>query len=365
MEYQRIFEPLRLSPKLDLPNRLVMAPMTTTAGESDGAFSEQEIAYLAARAAGGVGTIMTPACYVHKSGHAFPGQVGAHSDSMLPSLSRCAKAIRDAGGRAVLQIHHGGNATKGEFTGGPPWAPSAVHNRRGSSELPVAMTAGQIHEVIGAFAAAARRARDAGFDGIEIHGANTYLLQQFFSPYTNRRDDEWGAQNLDHRCRFAFEVVRAVRREVGPDYTVFYRLSPEEPDPDGYSVEDAIELLRRIVPLGIDAVHVSTWAYGQALRYEASGDCHTTLQIKQALNVPVIGVGMIRTPEQALRVLDDGVDLVALGRELLFEPRWADKVRSGGPTDLRTKISSIEEIDTLEVPDRMKIYLRRFYPDNL
>lgn len=365
MNYIRLFESLRLTDHLTLPNRLVMAPMTTTAGEADGSFSAEEIAYLAARAAGGVSTIMTPACYVHKSGHSFPGQVGAYSDAMLPPLRKCAQAIRAAGGVSILQIHHGGNAAKSEFTGHPPWAPSAVVSRRGTGEMPVAMTVEQIESVTSAFAAAARRARRAGFDGIEIHGANTYLFQQFFSPFTNQRDDEYGVQSWDNRCRFAADVVRRVRAEVGEDYPVFYRISPEEPDPDGYDTQDAIELLRRIVPLGIDVVHVSTWEYGKALRYETSSDRHPTLEIKRALSVPVVGVGMIRSPEQALRVLDDGVELVAMGRALLFDAQWAHRIRTGDLAGLRRGVTCVEEIDELDVPDRMHTYLRKFYPDNL
>ena len=365
MSYDRLFEPFPLSDELTLPNRLVMAPMTTTAGQEDGAFSDEEIVYLAQRAAGGIGTIITAASYVHKSGHSFPGQIGAHSDTMLPAMVRCADAIRAQGGRSILQLHHGGNAAKSELTGHAPWAPSAVRNRAGTSEMPVAMTIDQIHEIVGAFAAAAGRAQRAGFDGIEIHGANTYLFQQFFSPFTNKRDDDYGLQTWETRCRFATEVVRAVRSAVDPAYPVFYRVSPEEKGPDGYTTEEVIELLRRIVPLGIDVVHVSTWEYAKGHYPEPSPGQHPTIRIKQAVDVPVIGVGGIRTPDQALHVLDDGIDLVALGRVLLFEERWAEKARSGKATEIKTHILSAEEIDQLNVPARMKLYLRRFYPDRI
>ena len=365
MSYERLFEPFSLSDTLTLPNRLVMAPMTTTAGQQDGAFSDEEIVYLAQRAAGGIGMVITPACYVHKSGHSFPGQIGAHSDAMLPALVRCADAIRASGGCSILQIHHGGNAAKSEFTGHAPWAPSAVRNRTGTSEVPVAMTIDQIHEIVAAFSAAARRAQQAGFDGIELHGANTYLFQQFFSPLTNKRDDNYGTQTWETRCRFATEVIRAVRSAVGPRYPVLYRVSPEEAGPHGYTTEDVIELLRRIVPLGIDVIHVSTWEYGKGLYPEPSPGQHVTVRIKQALDVAVVGVGQIRTPDQALRVLDDGIDLVALGRVLLFEDQWAEKVRAGKAMEIKTHILTVEEIDQLNVPAKMKLYLRRFFPDRI
>ncbi|GAB4329583.1 MAG: hypothetical protein Kow0074_26110 [Candidatus Zixiibacteriota bacterium] len=365
MDLDRLFDPLTIGAGLTLPNRLVMAPMTTTAGHRSGEISDEEITYLAQRAAGGIGTILTPACYVHKSGHAFPGQIGVHSDAMIPSLARCAEAIKEHGARAILQIHHGGNAAKQEFTGHAPWAPSAVRNRSGTSELPVAMTVAQIQEIVGAFASAARRAQRAGFDGIELHGANTYLFQQFFSPFTNKRDDEYGVQTWENRCRFACDVVKAVRATVGRGYPIFYRVSPEEAEPDGYETGHVIELLRRIIPLGVDVVHVSTWEYGAGLYPEPAPGQHTTVRIKQAVNVPVVGVGQVRTPAEAMRVLDDGIDLVALGRVLLFEKDWAVKVRAGRAAELRTHIHTVEDVETLDVPPKMKPYIRRFFPDRI
>ncbi len=362
MAYESLFTPIDIGGKLKLSNRLVMAPMTTTAGEADGSFSDQEVAYLKRRAEAGIGLIMTPACYIHKSGHAFERQVGCDHDGLLKSLAACARAINEEGAASFLQIHHGGNAAKEAYTGQPPLAPSAVKNRRGTSELPRALTESEIGMLIEAFAEAARRARGAGFTGVEIHGANTYLFQQFFSPYTNRRDDKWGTQTFENRSRFAREVVKAVRGAVGEDYPIAYRISPEEEQPDGYTTEDAIKLLQVLLPLGVDIVHVSSWEYGKGI-YTEGTDTHPTRMIRDALpkDVPVIGVGGIRHPDQALQVLNDGVELVALGQELLLDADWARKVRNG---DLQTIVSSVatrEEIDRLELPDRMKDYVARFF----
>ena len=154
--YRTLFDPLSVRDKLIIPNRLVMAPMTTTSGELDGRFSEQEITYLIRRAEAGVGLVVSPACYCHKSGHAFERQVGCHSDCMLPPMKRLTDGIRRHNAVSFLQIHHGGNAARAAFTGQPPWAPSAVHNRRGTSELPHAMTEAEIWEVIEAFGRAGR-----------------------------------------------------------------------------------------------------------------------------------------------------------------------------------------------------------------
>lgn len=337
--------------------------MTTTAGETTGEFSTDEIAYLARRGEVGIGLIMTPACYCHKSGHSFERQVGCHSDAMMGRLSECASAINSTGAASFLQIHHGGNAAKRQYTGRPPMAPSAVKNRRGTSELPQAMTEDEIWMIIDAFASAAQRAQDAGFTGIEIHGANTYLFQQFFSRFTNRREDEWGG-SLENRCRFAVEVVKAVRAKVGHDFPISYRISPEEEQPDGYTAEDAVGLLNRLIPPGIDIVHVSSWEYGKGIYNSYPDGRHPTPVIADGINhaIPVIGVGSIFYPEDALRVLDDGIDLVAMGRALLLQADWAVKVRDGRRRDIRTGVRTLKELNSLDVPERMKGYLRRFFP---
>jgi len=375
--YDRLFEPLRIGNALTLKNRLVMAPMTTVSGNADGSFSEAEISYLERRAQTGIGLIISPACYCHKSGHAFDHQVGCHDDAMLPQLSRCAKAINRHGAASFLQIHHGGNAARSEFAGRPPMAPSAVINRRGTSELPQPMTESEIWLIIEAFAKGAGRAKRAGFTGIELHGANTYLLQQFFSPYTNKRTDQWGGDlrcdrcdrhelhdrmelchRLENRARFAMEVVKAVRAEVGPVYPISYRISPEEPDPDGYSTHDIVQLLGLLIPLGIDIVHVSSLLYGVGIRSDYPTNSHPTKMIRNSVSVPVIGVGSILHPDQAIRVLDDGIPLVALGRALLLDADWVTKVRSGRISEIRARLNSEEELQALEVPAPMKEYVR-------
>lgn len=377
-DYHKLFEPLRVTTSLTLANRLVMAPMTTTSGNEDGSFSEAEISYLERRAAAGVGLIMTPACYCHKSGHSFYHQVGCHTDEMLPSLSRCAAAINRHGVASFLQIHHGGNAAQLKFSGRPPMAPSAIINRRGTSEMPQPMTGDEIWMIIESFAKAAGRARKAGFTGVELHGANSYLFQQFFSPYSNKRTDKWGGDcrcercdrhadheslelchRLDNRARFAKEVIRAVRAEVGPGYPICYRITPEEPEPDGYSTHDTIQLLEILVLLGIDLIHVSSAKYGVGLRSDNLADSFPTKMIKTDFpDKPVIGVGSILHPDQALDMLADGVDLVALGRALLLDADWAVKVRDNRVSEIRSKLSSPDEVQQLDLPEPMKEYVR-------
>jgi 2,4-dienoyl-CoA reductase-like NADH-dependent reductase (Old Yellow Enzyme family) len=383
MNYPRLFEPFAQPSGLKLKNRLVMAPMTTTSSNDDSSFSDAEIAYLEKRAQSGIGLIMTPACYCHKSGHSFDHQVGCHDDSMLPRLTLCAEAINRHGAASFLQIHHGGNAAKQTYTGRPPMAPSAVHNRRGTSELPAAMTEDEIWMIVNAFAKAAVRARNAGFSGIEIHGANGYVFQQFFSTFTNKRTDKWGGDcrcdrcelhkehtelelchRLTNRARFASEVIKAVRAAVGPDYPISYRITPEEPEPDGYTTYDTIELLRILVPLGIDIVHISTIAYGTGLYSHYPDGTHPDLLIRRALSsrTAVIGVGSVYLPDQAMRVLGDGLDLVAMGRSLLLNADWAQEVRDDQVDSIKTSLKTEEERYLLDIPEPMKEYVRGRLP---
>ena len=368
MKYSKLFKSAQLK-KITMKNRLVMAPMTTFSGELDGSFSKQEIKMLSARAEDGIGTIITPACYCHKSGQAFERQVGCDNDSLLSSLLRTSEAINKHGAVSFLQIHHGGNASKEIYTNQAPLAPSACKNRTGTSELPKEMTEDEIWMIIESFAKASGRAKKAGFSGIELHGANTYLLQQFFSPFTNKRTDKWGGNvvlpgrnRLENRSRFSRELLKAVRAEVGESYPIAYRISPEESDPLGYSTKDTIDFLKIIVPYGIDIIHVSSWDYHKNLRNNIPKGTNPTYMIKSAFPyMPVIGVGGIMMPRQAVEVLEQGIEFVALGKVLLLEKDWVKKVLNGESDSIRTKICSEQERQELDIPDRMKEYSKRFF----
>ncbi|MEJ5169486.1 MAG: hypothetical protein WHU10_00720 [Fimbriimonadales bacterium] len=336
-----VFTPFRLG-SLELRNRLVMAPMATFSSHESGEVHPEELAYLERRSAGGLGMVIAGACGVHPSGRAFEGQWMCEHDGRIPSLRAAAEAIHRGGAKAVLQIHHGGRHCPQALTGlERPWSASEVPCGKDGSGTTHAMTEEEIIAVVGAFGEAARRAREAGWDGVEIHGANGYLLQQFVSPATNHRTDEWAADTL----RFPLEVVRSVRRAVGADFVVGYRFSPTEAN--GYGMAVTRRLLTELLREQLDYLHISL----QDHRYAApeEGDAPLLRQAADHIDgrAPLIGVGGVRLLEDAERVLSLGADLVALGRELLVEPDWPRVVAEGRTPRLKLPREGAVELLTL------------------
>jgi 2,4-dienoyl-CoA reductase-like NADH-dependent reductase (Old Yellow Enzyme family) len=338
----QLFEPLTLPvSRVVLPNRLALAPMTTYSSTADGTVTADEVEFLRRRAAGGLGTVITAACYVERVGQGFVGQWACDDDRHLPSLRQVAEAVRAEGAVALLQIHDAGRMSDPAVVP-QPRAPSAVPAARPNALTPRAMSQDEIQASIAAFAAAARRAMQAGYHGVEIHGANTYLLQQFFSPHSNRRDDEWGG-DLERRLRYPLAVTRAVREAVGGRGVVGYRFSPEETEEPGITLDDTLALLDRLAALELDYLHISLWDYTRGSLRDPHDLRRVTPLVVEHLRgrVPLMAVGAIETPEQARLPLADGADLVALGRVALCEPEWAAKVRAGQQADLRLALPPV------------------------
>lgn len=332
-----LFEPYTLPVSgVTLPNRLILAPMTTYSGTPEGQISPGEVALLQRRAAGGFGTVITAACYVDRAGQAFINQWGCDNDDKLDSLRQAASAIKAEGAIAILQIHDGGRMADPKVLIAPaPRSASAVAAERQGYLEPRAMSAAEVEKSIADFAAAAKRAAVAGFDGVEIHGANTYLIQQFFSPHSNRRDDEWGG-DLERRLRYPITLAKAVREAVGDTFIVGYRFSPEEIENPGITIEDTLVLVDRLADCRLDYLHISlgNYAAGSMRNPESTQRLGPLVIEKLAGRVPLMAVGGIETPEQAELPLSDGAELVALGRVALWEPEWPNKVKAGR-SDLR------------------------------
>ncbi|MBC3945896.1 flavocytochrome c [Erwinia persicina] len=329
-----ILNPLTLPNGAVLKNRLLMAPMTTCTGFYDGTVTSELVEYYRDRA-GSIGTVIVECCFIDPKGPAFPGAIAIDSDNKIPGLAKIAHAIKTEGSKAILQIYHGGRMVEPELIGGrTPVAPSAIAAPREGATTPQALTAEEVEVMITKFGDAVNRAIKAGFDGVEIHGANTYLIQQFYSPNSNQRDDKWGGSR-DNRARFPLEVLeithKMVERFADSSFIIGYRFSPEEIEVPGIRFDDTLYLLEKLAARGLDYVHFSV---GQLLRSSIVDREDPTPLITKYLaarsatlaRVPVIGVGGVVNKADAEMALESGYDLVAIGKACIAYPDWADRI---------------------------------------
>lgn len=346
MKDYRFLKPITLPNGLEIKNRVVLPPMTEQMSFEDGSVTLEEIHYMQQRA-GGVGLFITPVAYINKEGKGFEGQLGVEDDGKIPGLAKLAHAIKARGAKAILQMFSAGRMTNQWITRGlQPVSASAVAAPRQGAETPRELSGDEVVSLINDFAEATRRAIQAGFDGIELHGANTYLLQQFVSPHSNRRTDKWGG-SLDKRLALPMAVIDAVmkiKQQYGrADFIVGYRLSPEEIEEPGITLADTRYFVEKLQETALDYIHVSLGSvWRPSLR-----DKHNTVPIVTQLKAvsprkPIIAVGNIRTPEQAEEVMRSGIDFVALGHQLIIEPNWVEKVVAGNEETIRYQLHAAD-----------------------
>jgi 2,4-dienoyl-CoA reductase-like NADH-dependent reductase (Old Yellow Enzyme family)/thioredoxin reductase len=339
-----LFSPIKIK-SLELVNRAVMPPMGTNLGNPDGTVSEANLAYIRRRARGGAGLIITEIASVHPSGSAIANELGAYDDRFIPGLKEIADAVHASGSKVALQLHHAGRESLYLLQQGKAIAPSAIPSLI-FRLTPREITRDEIQEIIIAFGAAARRGIEAGFDAVEVHGAHGYLLTQFLSALSNKRDDEYGG-SLSNRSRFMIEVLQEVRKTVGPDFPISLRLSVEECIKDGYTVEDIQSILPNLVKAGADILHASLGTHGTPggitsapPEYQPGFNVWRAKKLKEAMDVPVIAVGRFTDPSLADEVIARGeADLVAFGRQYLADPDFLIKAREGRPEDIRKCIA--------------------------
>jgi 2,4-dienoyl-CoA reductase-like NADH-dependent reductase (Old Yellow Enzyme family) len=354
-EYNPIFNSFVFKSGIDLRNRIIMAPMTNFSSNEDGTVSDAELAYYARRS-GGVSMVITACTYVTANGKGFHGEFAGHRDEMIPSLRRLAGVIQDKGAAAVLQIFHGGRMCPLELVpNGDVVSASAIPSSENPSVVPRTLTNDEVEGIIRDFGQAARRAIEAGYDGVEIHGANGYLIQQFFSPHSNEREDRWGG-DLEKRMTFPLAVVDEVKKVVAEHakrpFLVGYRFSPEEPETPGITMSDTLSLIDALADKNLDYLHVSLMDYWSRPR-RGVDDSKTRMEwILERVGdrVPVIGVGSIHTVEDALKAFQTGVPLLALARELIMEPDWVEKAANGRENDIKTTLSKDDQA-RLVIPD--------------
>jgi 2,4-dienoyl-CoA reductase-like NADH-dependent reductase (Old Yellow Enzyme family) len=330
-----LFTPGRIG-ALALPNRLVRSATAERMADADGRPKPRLAQIYQELARGGVGLIITGHMYVHPSGKAHPEMTGIHSDELIPSLAELADAAHREGGRVVVQINHGGMQCSPE-TVSETFAPSAVDApflNRPARE----MTPDEIIPMTQAYGQAARRAQEAGFDGVQIHGAHGYLISQFLSPFVNHRTDEWGG-DVEGRMRFLRSVCQNVRKQVGPDYPMLIKLGMMDGLEGGLTAEEGVQVVAALEEMGLDGMEISGGIGGgrnlntrTGIRSETDEAYFRPLarQARPVTRLPIILVGGFRSRRVMEEVLVAGdADFISLSRPLICEPGLPNRLRTG------------------------------------
>lgn len=324
-------QPLSLR-TMKLHNRLVLPPMATEKSQGEGQVSQSLCDYYHEKTEGGFfGLVITEHSYISKEGQASVGQVSLSKDEDVNGLRKLVETIHQNGSKVLAQINHAGgkaiSALGGSLTAPAPSA-MAYTTSRGEAVLAHAMTQPEIGKVISDFAAAARRAKEAGYDGVEIHSAHGYLLNQFYSPLSNKREDAYCGSTISGRTRLHCEVIKAVRKEVGQDFLVALRLGACDYQEGGSTPEDAVCASKIFEQEGIDLLDIS----GGLCGYRGNGSKEPgyfgkeSSAIREAVSVPVILTGGVRTGKAAEELLEEGkADLIGVGRAVLKDSLWAKK----------------------------------------
>ena len=339
VEANPLLQPGQIGP-LHVPNRVIMAPMTTRKADRDGFVTDETIAYYRARARGGVGLITVEMASPEKAGRHRHFELGIYDDRFLDGLTKLVAAIHAEGAKAAIQLGHGGGHTRIDIAQEEPIAPSDVPHsvQEGHTEviIPQAMTRQRITQTIEAFASAAQRAAAAGFDAVEIHGAHGYLISQYMNGVENKRADDYGG-SVENRARFACEVTDAVKRAV-PHLAVIFRMNGDDFFSGGMTHKDGVEIARLVEKSGADAIHMTGGHYRStptaAIMIPPMWTGYATFlkfaaDVKKQVSVPVITVGRLGRSSDAEHAIRSGqADFVALGRPLLADADWVNKVKA-------------------------------------
>lgn len=348
-------EPFTFPNGMYLKNRVVMAPMTTSSSTPEGNVTEDELIYYLVRSSG-PSAIITACAYISSEGQAFKNGMGIHRDEQVGNLKKLAQLIQLQGAKAICQIYHGGRMAQRRFNGGKePVSPSNIRAERKWADMPRELTEAGINILVKQFGRAVKRAIDAGFDGVELHGANTYLLQQFFSPHSNQRTDYWGGTR-EKRMHFPLEVIRhcqeIIKQYAQKPFVLGYRLSPEEIEEPGIRLKDSLALIDKLIEADIDYLHLSVRYYFQP---SLIGIRNYKEQIPQLISehikqqIPLIGVGNVQTPEDAENVRTYA-NMVSLGRQLVVDPKWVQKIEDGNENSILKSIYTSKK-NSLYIPE--------------
>ncbi len=348
-DVKKLFEPIKIG-DLELKNRTMLAAMVSNFSTKDGFVTDQLTNYHVNIARGGCALNVTESSYISPEGKRILYGLGAYDDKLIPGLRSLANAVHEVGGRIAMQIFHGGRECSSEITGLQPIGPSSLTSRfraiTKKIEMPRAMTLEDIETIVSKFGDAGRRAREAGLDAVEIHGAHGYLINQFLSPYANKRTDRYGGDIIG-RTTFLLEILQDIKRKAGADFPIIVKLNINDYVEGGITPEEATVTAKLAAEGGADAIIASVGLHESRpymmippMSIADFTNIHYAAMIKEHINVPVAAIGRIIEPVRAARIIEEGkADLVALGRTLLSDPEWPKKALEGKFDDIRECIA--------------------------
>lgn len=341
-----------------LKNSVVMAPMTTWSSNDDYTVSDEELCYYKYRNKG-AGMIITGCTHIQENGIGFTNEFAAYNDTFIPGLKKLATVIKENGAKAILQINHAGNKALPNLINGEVMSSSSVETV--STDFAPALTPKELSEkeievIIRDFGETTRRAIEAGFDGVEIHGAHGFLLQNFVSPFFNKRKDQWGG-TLEKRLNFPIAVVTEIKRVINQyaqkEFILGYRISPDEPMEEALRIKDTFSLIDKLIELNVSYIHASLPDALQSKAVDATNDKTYLDELSQYINKRVLFVaaGTIQTPEQAELVIENGA-LPAIGHAFITDPLWMQKAGNGESENIYLTIKK-DNVEELKLPKKL------------
>ena len=339
---------------LTIPNRSVLAAMTNKQSHADGTLSNEEIRFLTRRAEGGFGIITTAASHVQESGQGWEGEFGVWSDHHLPGLTLLASQLKEHPCKSFVQVFHGGMRAPSSITGHRACSASEnfISEHEGFSR---SLELSEVEETINAFVQAAKRCEEAGFDGVELHGAHGYLIAQFLGSKTNRRQDAFGG-DVEQRCTFLLRIIRGIRDVVRDEFAIMVRLSPVS-DEIGITMEDTKQVIDLLIKEKIDALHISCWDVFE----KQDNDQTITKELCSIYSdsIPIVSTGSVWTAEDAQFVLDQGAQAVGVARVALPHPDWASIVSNPTYSPSRPPFTP-KELQEADLSPTFVDYMRRW-----
>ncbi|SDO89447.1 FAD-dependent oxidoreductase [Afipia sp. GAS231] len=354
--FPKLFAPGKIG-SLELPNRVVFAATSSELADKDGFVGDDLVEYYAERARGGTGLIVVEATYIEQEGKRLHHNAMLHDDCFIPGLRKVVQAAHAEGAKMALQLNHGGRESIPDVSGSVPLAPSPIPSQFtgvGDAVIPKELTVGEIDRIVERFAEAARRSRDAGFDAVELHGAHGYLIGEFLSPDSNKREDEYGG-SVRGRAYFGVRLIEAIKAKLGADYPVIVRMNGRDHVQHGLELADAIEMAVMFEAAGADSISVSGGVHASRPYMVVPGmsvdrGCYVSYgdAIRKRVKVPVMVVGRINTPELAEQILEDGqADFICLSRALIADPFFPAKAKAGRVETIAPCIACNECIATV------------------